>query len=152
MKKKLLLLVMMLLLQIVTNAHDIAVKKADGVTISYNWINDHTELVVTYRGNTYSQYENEFWGNIIIPEPILYKGETYRVTNIGTQAFDECSNLTSVTITSSVMSIGDHTFFGCKNLTSLTIPNSMTNIIESALLKSLQKGINIINGKKDVVK
>ena len=49
-------------------------------------------------------------------------------TTIGESAFNECSRLTSVTISNSVTSIGDSAFFGCTGLTSLTIPNSVTSI------------------------
>jgi hypothetical protein len=54
--------------------------------------------------------------------------EGYPVTSIGDYAFNECSNLTSVTISSSVTSIGDYAFNECSNLTSITIPNSITAI------------------------
>ena len=51
--KKQLLLLAMILLPMVASAHDIEVKNADGVTIYYNYINDGTELEVTFR---------EIWG------------------------------------------------------------------------------------------
>ena len=50
------------------------------------------------------------------------------VTSIGDSAFEECSNLTSITIPNSVTSIGDYAFSRCSNLTSITIPNSVTSI------------------------
>lgn len=53
------------------------------------------------------------------------------VTNIGSSAFENCSSLTSVNIPDSVTSIGDHAFMGCKRLTSVTIPDSVTSIGES---------------------
>jgi hypothetical protein len=42
------------------------------------------------------------------------------VTNIGNEAFNGCSNLTSITIPASVTSIGDGAFFNCSGLTSVT--------------------------------
>ncbi len=69
------------------SAHDIAVKYADGVTIYYNWINDYKELAVTYRGDYYNSYTNEYSGNVVIPESVIYNNKTYSVTSIGYYAF-----------------------------------------------------------------
>ena len=127
MKKQLLLLVM-ILLPLVASAHDIEVKNADGVTIYYNYINNGTELEVTFRGSDYKDYSNEYQGNVAIPEEVTYLNRTRKVTSIGKFAFDNCTDLTSVTIPNSVTSIGYDAFSGCYNLTSVTIPNSVTSI------------------------
>ena len=50
------------------------------------------------------------------------------VTSIGANAFKVCTALTSVTIGSSVTSIGANAFQTCSALTSITIPNSVTSI------------------------
>jgi hypothetical protein len=50
------------------------------------------------------------------------------VTSIGNYAFKVCTALTSVTIGSSVTSIGANAFQTCSALTSITIPNSVTSI------------------------
>ena len=124
--KKYFLVVMMMLLTSTVSAHDIEVKNADGVTIYYNYINEGTELEVTFRGDSYSYYY-EYSGNVVIPEEVNDMKRILKVTSIGEYTFSLCS-VTSVTIPNSVTSIGNHAFDVCSHLTSLTIPNSVTTI------------------------
>ena len=65
-------------------------------------------------------------GDISIPNDII--------TSIGSDAFNNCDNLTSVIIPASVTSIGDDAFHGCVGLTSVTIPSSITSIGKGAFL------------------
>ena len=53
------------------------------------------------------------------------------VTNIGASAFDYCISLESVTIPNSITSIGDYAFRGCVKLANVTLPNGITSIGES---------------------
>ena len=119
--KKQLLLLAMILLPLVASAHDIEVQNADGVTIYYNYINEGTELEVTYCPYHYQ-------GNVAIPEEVTYMNRTRKVTSIGYRAFYDCPGLTSVTIPNSVTIIGESAFWSCSGLTSITIPNSVTSI------------------------
>lgn len=54
------------------------------------------------------------------------------VTSIGWAAFRGCTGLTSITIPDSVTSISGWAFYGCKGLTSVIIGNSVTSIGENA--------------------
>ena len=118
----------MILLPLVASAHDIEVKNADGVTIYYNYINNVTELEVTFFGSNHYYSPNVYQGNVAIPEEVTYMNRTRKVTSIGEYAFCQCSGLTSVTIPNSVTSIGSSAFQLCSRLTSITIPNSVTSI------------------------
>ena len=86
---------------------------------------------VTYVNETTgSNYE--YFGDIIIPESLIYNEETYSVARVGNHAFHGCHDLTSVEIPNSVTSIGEYAFSGCSSLTSVEIPNSVTSIGEYA--------------------
>ena len=154
--KKYLLVFMMMSLALTVGAHDIEVKNADDVTIYYNYINEGTELEVTFRGESYDVYY-EYSGNVVIPEEVNYMNRIRKVTSIGESAFwhcsitsvtipnsvtsigryafEWCSRLTSVTIGNSVTSIGDHAFYNCNRMTSVSIGNSVTSIGNDAFLK-----------------
>ena len=72
----------------------------------------------------YEQIEKKPWSNLVIKKISISDA----VTSIGSFAFSNCTNLTSITIPKSVTSIEAGAFEGCTSLTSITIPNSVTNI------------------------
>ena len=58
-------------------------------------------------------------GSLTIPE---------NVTSIGKRAFSGCSNLVSVTLSTSMIRIEESVFSGCSSLANVTIPDSVTSI------------------------
>jgi len=83
------------------------------------------KYLVSNSGNTaYLIDGSSSSGNVILPNTLF--GST--VALIGDEAFEECTNLTSITIPDSVTSIGRSIFKQCTGLTSITIPNSVTSI------------------------
>ena len=71
---------------------------------------------------------NDYEGDIIIPDTVVFNERTYRVTSIGKKAFAFCDPLTSITIPDSVKSIGWKAFLDCESLKEICIPNSVTSI------------------------
>lgn len=92
--------------------------------IYYNYINNGTELEVTYETTSFSSYS----GSVVIPEEITYMNNTLKVTSIGSRAFYKSQKMTSVTIPGSVTNIAERAFQYCRGLPSITIPNSVTSI------------------------
>ena len=124
MKKLKLLFTALLLLCCIgmAKAHDFEV---DG--IYYNILPEEDKTVeVTYRGDYYYYYDNEYTGSVVIPESVTYNGSTYRVTSIGEEAFKGCTGLTSITIPNSITSIGGVAFANCPGLTSITVETGNT--------------------------
>ena len=110
------------------SAHDIEVPNADGVTIYYNYINDNTELAVTFAGNWEGYTINEYSGVVVIPEEVTIDGHTLKVTRINNSAFSECYELFSATIPKSITSIGDYAFAACISMTSIIMGNKVESI------------------------
>mgnify|MGYP003304493677 CR=1 FL=1 len=114
-----LLLVALFLTTIPIAAHDFEV---DG--IYYNIISSNS-VEVTSGTSLYS-------GSVMIPSSVIYNRTRYSVTKIGDSAFNDCLELTSVSISNSVTEIGSFAFRECSGLTSIIIPNSVVRIGDSA--------------------
>ncbi len=50
------------------------------------------------------------------------------ITSIASNAFEDCKELTSVTVPDGVTSIGSRAFYGCYNIRKVVIPDSVTSI------------------------
>ena len=72
--------------------------------------------------------DNQYTGDVTIPETVTYDGTTYSVNWIGDYAFYYCSGLTSIDIPNSVTGISSYAFYECSGLTSFDIPDSVTTI------------------------
>ena len=72
--------------------------------------------------------DSEYQGDVVIPSHVTYNDKTYSVTNISSDSFSGCHDLTSVIIPTGVVSIGEEAFYLCSSLASVIIPNSLTSI------------------------
>ena len=66
-------------------------------------------------------------GAIFIPEEVAYGGITYRVTEIGSYAFSDCSGLTEAVIPNGVTKVGYGAFSGCSGLKKAAYPSAIGN-------------------------
>ena len=106
------------------SAHDFEV---DG--IFYNITSDTDKTVgVTYKGDSYSSFSDEYSGEVNIPTSVTYNDIQYSVISIGYYAFYGCSKMDKITIPNSILKIEDFAFNGCTSLTSITIPKSVALI------------------------
>ncbi len=100
------------------------------------------KLGVSLNSNTTLYLNGEkLKGDVIIPDGVtaipnyMFSGSDITsvtmpssVTSIGECAFYNCTSLTSVTIGDSVTTIGNNAFYNCASLTSITIPEGVTYI------------------------
>ena len=73
------------------------------------------------------------------------------VTTIGYNAFDECSNLTSIIFPNSVTTIRGSAFKNCSGLTTVTIPNSVKFIGDSAFSGCTNLSSIIVKQAKPII-
>jgi len=62
----------------------------------------------------------EAFGNVVVPNGI---------TQIGENAFKDCTKINSLTIPNSIQTIGLNAFEGCKSLTKLDLPKASVSLI-----------------------
>ncbi len=90
----------------------------DGISYSVYY---RTEIKVVAGEEPYS-------GDIVIPDTVTVDSVTYTVTMIGSNAFQDCEELTSVSLPNTLQEIQTWAFDGCSSLVEITIPESVTSI------------------------
>ena len=91
---------------------------------------NHTAVVTFAEENSLANYEG--MQSVIVPETVEYDGETYTVTGIGDEAFNNCWGLKAVSLPSTLQSIGKLAFGYCTSLRSVTIPEEVTIVDNEA--------------------
>lgn len=96
---------------------------------------------VTYCYSEYyevDEYENDYRsisdysGDIVIPEKVYFKGTNYAVTSIGWDAFNDCTDLRSVTLPKTITSVMTDAFIGCSNLKTVTCLGQVPPIVHAS--------------------
>lgn len=125
--------------------YDFSAKNDVGVTLFYKFSTmDYNEVVLVSPSAGY------YKGDIRIPPEVTYKGNVYRVTSIGDEAFWNCIELTSIVIPNSVTKIGNLAFYMCWGATSLTLGNSVTSIGDQAFTCCSFESIEIPGSVKEM--
>lgn len=119
--KKILLLIVGVFINLNVWAYSFAV---DGMYYNITSSIEPYTVEVTYLTVASRSYS----GIVIIPSIVKDSNITYNVTNIGSLAFRNCNNLTSITIPETITNISSEAFAYCTGLTTINIPNSVTSI------------------------
>ena len=87
----------------------------------YRALDENTAMVIR-------RPEDNYQGDVVIPEAVTYEDFTFAVVGIDAGAFEDCYDLTSVVIGNAVEKIGENAFQGCTALTSVAIGSGVTVI------------------------
>jgi hypothetical protein len=138
--KQIIALLTLMVFTINVNAYDFSVQNSDGNSIYYNYINNGTEVAVTYEAYYkawdsnkieyyyyYGGYRN-YYGNssLIIPETVTYNDRTYPVTQVGKNAFRD-SRVKYIILPSSIKKL-DSSSFKDSRIEEITIPEGITEL------------------------
>lgn len=85
--------------------------------LKYNIISDDA-VEVTFKNDNYA-------GDIIIPETVTIEGKTYTVKRIGANAFSYCEEINSVIMPSTIERIEKYAFKNCCNMCVVNLPASI---------------------------
>ena len=97
----------------------------DGVYYNLNF--STKTAIVTNEKDKVVTGSDIYTGIVVIPESILFNGKSFKITEIGKYAFFG-SDISSISLPSSIVKINDRAFFGCEKLQSLEIPTSVKQI------------------------
>ena len=106
--------------------NDGAISQTEAKTVKVIEITDEPKLKSVKGISAFSNLEEIHFEETGLQSIDLSKN--IKLTTITSEAFYDCTSLTSVTIPDSVTSIGASAFYDCDSLTSVTIPDSVTSI------------------------
>lgn len=96
----------------------------DGIFIFNLNKKNHTAIVIGKKPSNIPE--------LVLPSSTRYENVSYTVTEIGENAFYNCTDIRNITFVSSIKTIGANAFYGCTGLTSVVIPTSIQTIGSNA--------------------
>ena len=117
------------------------------------WAYDFEQDGIYYRfdgnGVIVTSGDVKYSGEVVIPETVTYRGTVYTVSGIGIRAFDNCTELTKITMGNSIEGISNWAFKNCINLKNVNFGNSLQWIDGGAFMGcSSLTSINLPNSLK----
>lgn len=126
---------------------DVRMATVDGYTWSYRVRNGEATIVAEKEGKHSCAVSPAPTGDLKIPAAL----GGVKVTRIGTDAFRNCDELTSVTIPEGVTHIDTHALAYCGGLKSVTLPSSLRDIGYAAFGKDMElESVTIPNGVRSI--
>ena len=92
---------------------------------SYRRIDGNPALEVEVTTNPVGK---KYKGDLTVPDEFMHAGTTYKVTRIGENAFSECTELTSITLPSTITSIGTYAFYNANSLQKIEFTSPQISI------------------------
>ncbi len=106
--------------------------------IVYGITSEQTVEVQPY----YNLLNNPYSGAVTIPQTVEHGGYTYTVTALAESAFEDCGNVSSLTLPATIRSIGSYCFYN-STFTSLELPDSLRTIGDNAFLYSCVTSLHL---------
>ena len=120
-------------------------------TYTYN-DNNKTATVTGLSEKGQGKIANEV-ATLTIPDTIIKEGEKYTITQIGANAFKDCTNLNLTNLPTGLTRIGNGAFNNCTSLALTSLPEGLTNIEANAFssctslaITSFPEGVTTIIG------
>ncbi len=91
---------------------------ADSDPLLYSVTEDGTAVVV--------KCDADAEGTVVVPAVVTIKGKSYDVVTIGKGAFEDCAEVTAISISEGIRTIDSRAFANCTALTDVYVPQSLT--------------------------
>lgn len=118
------------------SAFDFSSVCGTGQTLYYNILSDSTVSVVypNHVGDSYYSGYTKPSGSLQVPASVTRNGSTYAVVSIGDCAFHGCTDLTALTLPTTVLSVGNNACSQCTELRAIDMPSTLASIGDNAFM------------------